>query len=248
MPISGAALTESDSGQRPTLADVPGWFRPIDRSLFRLVLAWQVANEPPGDLVELGCYLGKSAIVIGESVQPDETFTVCDLFGDRATDAANAAENDASYATLNREQFERNYLQFHPHLPVVLQLPTSHILDHVAADAARFVHVDASHLYEHVVTDIASAATMLREDGIVVFDDYQTPHTPGVAAAVWGATALGGPVPIALTAKKWYGTWGDPTTMRDVIETWARANSDCTVRTQTIAGHNVLRLNQPRHS
>jgi predicted O-methyltransferase YrrM len=225
-----------------TADDIPGWFPRLDRDLFRAALAWQVANQPPGDLVELGCYLGKSAAVIGESLQPTETFTVCDLFGDASDDLANAKENRKSYKTLGREQFEQNYLKVHPSLPVVLQMPSSEILQHVEPGSARFVHVDASHLYEHVVHDVASARRLLRPDGLAVFDDYRSTHAPGVAAAVWIAMANDGLKPVALTGKKWYGTWGDPTRMRRFIREWAEEQPKVSVGIQAIAGHRVLRI------
>lgn len=238
-----ATFAEYDYGRSlaPRVDDIPGWFRPVDRDLFRGLLSWQVANEPPGDLVELGCYLGKSTVVMGEALQPGETFTVCDLFGQEPTDVANATENSYSYRTLDREQFERNYLRFHPQLPVILAMPTSEILDHVKPGTARFVHVDASHLYEHVVTDIASARRMLRPGGIVIFDDYRSGHTPGVAAAVWGAMVTEGLIPIALTGKKWYGTWDDPAPTQNVIREWARTTG-YRVGVQMIADHEVLRV------
>jgi Methyltransferase domain len=218
-----------------TADDIPGWFPNVDRDLFRTVLAWQVANEAPGDLVEL----------VGESLRPGETFTVCDLFGETPADESNAAENEVSYP-FNRQQFERNYLRFHPELPVILQMPTSQILEHVEPGTARFVHVDASHLYDQVVVDVFSARRMLRPAGIVVFDDYRANHTPGVAAAVWTAMANDGLRPIALTRKKWYGTWGNPAPARKFLQRWAKADPNLRVGAPVIADHKVLWIMQKR--
>jgi predicted O-methyltransferase YrrM len=243
--LIGEKLAAARAARLKTPDDIPGWFRPLDRDLFREILAWQVANQPPADLVELGCYLGKSAVVMGESLQPTETFTVCDLFGSETDDVENATENSVSYKTLDREQFERNYLQFHPALPVVLQMSTAEILDHVAPNSARFIHVDASHLYEHVVADISAARTMLRPGGIVVFDDYRSAHAPGVAAAVWSAMVSDGLIPFALTPKKWYGTWDNPAAIRRHIRQWATADPSKRVTAPVIAGHRILRLREP---
>ncbi|MGW7351461.1 hypothetical protein [Streptomyces sp. NPDC054784] len=41
---------------------VPGWFDEVAAALLRGVPAAQ-RDEPPGDLVELGGYLGRSAVV-----------------------------------------------------------------------------------------------------------------------------------------------------------------------------------------
>jgi predicted O-methyltransferase YrrM len=244
--LGETSVTRSRSPRPKTPEDIPGWFRPVDRDLFRMVLAWQVANQPPGDLVELGCYMGKSAVVIGESLQTTETFTVCDLFGGETPDADNASENQGSYNLLNREEFERNYLLFRQPLPVVLAMSTADILDYVEPHSARFIHVDASHLYEQVAVDIASAKIMLRPDGVVVFDDYRSAHAPGVGAAVWRAMMMDGLVPIAVTPKKWYGTWGDPRAVRRSIREWAKADPTKRVSGPVIDGHRVLRIAEPR--
>jgi hypothetical protein len=225
-----------------TIDDIPGWFPAVDKDLFQTLLAWQVANEAPGNLVELGAYLGKSAVVMGEAQQPGEVFTVCDLWGAEADHADNSAENDVYYSTLDREQFERNYLRFRPALPEVVQRPSAAILDYVKPGSARFVHVDASHLYEHVAVDVVSARTMLRPGGIVVFDDYCSQHTPGVAAAVWGAMLNAGLKPIALTRKKWYGTWDDPAVARKIVQDWIDNHERYGIEYQEIAGQEVYRI------
>ena len=95
--------------------------------------------------------MGKSAIMhAAPTCAAEETFTVCDLFDSEAPDEANEREMRGSYSTLTRRAFEANYLSFHDELPRVLQAPTTVVPDEVAAGSCRFVHVDASHLYEHV--------------------------------------------------------------------------------------------------
>ena len=166
------------------LRDVPGWFPPLDQMLFSWFLQRQ---EKPGDLLELGAYMGKSAILLGQHLRDGERFTVCDLFGGEAPDGANRAETTKSYASLTRQAFERNYLSFHDALPRVIEGPTSVVPGEVAPDTCRFVHIDASHLYEHVHGDIGAAREILLPDGIVVLDDFRSEHTPGVSVAVWEA-------------------------------------------------------------
>ncbi|MDH6580138.1 class I SAM-dependent methyltransferase [Kitasatospora sp. MAP5-34] len=191
--------------------DVPGWFWKVDQEAFGWLLDQQTAAGTTGDILELGTYLGRSAVLLGSHLQPGEKFTVCDLFDSTAPDEENAAEMVMSYRkTLTRQAFETNYLAFHERLPEVIQAPTSVLADgRIKAGSCRFVHVDASHLYEHVAGDIQVARAALAEDGLVVLDDYRSPHTPGVAAAVWEAVAVHGLRPVCLTPEKFYGTWGD---------------------------------------
>ncbi|WP_327355688.1 class I SAM-dependent methyltransferase [Streptomyces sp. NBC_01304] len=199
----------TDTLPRPTsLAEVKGWFFPADQLLFDWFLARQQARDVHGDLLELGAYMGKSAIFMGGYLRTEETFTVCDLFDSPALDDPNSREMNRSYATLTRRAFESNYLSFHDELPKILQGPSSIVTDHVAENSCRFAHIDASHLYEHVHSDIEAAAQLLGPDGIVVLDDFRAEHCPGVAAATWGAVATTGLKPLCITGTKFYGTWG----------------------------------------
>lgn len=231
-----------------TWYDVEGWFRWIDFCLFEAVLKSQ-RDSAPGSLVELGCYLGKSTVVIGDYWRPGEDFVVLDLFGDTSAlgddsgDRANVRETEKSYnKTLTRERFEANYLALHDQLPTVVQAPSSQIVDHVADGSVRFLHIDASHLYPHVIVDTRNAARLMRPGGVVSFDDFRAEHTPGVSAAVWEAVATLGLVPVALTPTKFYGCFSEPEQARAAIGAMLEGNDRLWSETQEIAGHPVYRI------
>jgi hypothetical protein len=227
-----------------TLDDVPGWFWPVDQQLFGWLLDEQSRAGVSGNLLELGSYLGRSAILIGQHLQPGETFTICDLFDSDAPDGENAAEMHMSYReTLTRAAFERNYLAFHPALPTIVQAPTSALADgRIPADSCRFVHIDASHLYEHVAGDIRTAKDALVKGGIVVLDDFRSPHTPGVAAAAWEAVFTLGLHPVAVTPEKLYGTWADPEPLQEELLRLGGDVPECYMDVDVIAGRRVVRL------
>lgn len=192
------------------MAEIPGWFDRTDETLFRWFLT---RDGESGDLAEIGPYLGKSAVVIGEHVKPGETFTVIDLFGEPAPDDSNTKENAGQYGSLTRERFEANYRAALGTLPVIVQAPSSELPKHASHGTHRFVHVDGSHLYGQVREDIESARLLLSEDGVVVLDDIASSHTPGVWAAAWEAVVTGGLLPIMVSEHKLYATWGR-------FETW----------------------------
>ncbi|MFE7561339.1 class I SAM-dependent methyltransferase [Kitasatospora sp. NPDC057500] len=224
---------------------MPGWFFRLDQEAFRHLLSAQTEAGLTGDILELGSYLGRSAVLLGEHLGPGERLTVCDLFDSAAGDADNDAEMSMSYrSSLTRRGFEANYLAFHPELPTIVQAPTSVLADGRIPDGScRFVHVDASHLYEHVAGDIEVARRALAEDGLVALDDYRSEHTPGVSAAVWQAVFTAGLRPVLLTPMKFYGTWGDPEPVREVLLARDWRAEGFTVDEDAIAGRRVLRLN-----
>ncbi|WP_031035057.1 class I SAM-dependent methyltransferase [Streptomyces sp. NRRL F-5650] len=223
------------------LNDVPGWFWPLDQVLFSWFLERQERLGTPGDLLELGAYLGKSAILLGHRLRDGERLTVCDLFGAEPPDAANRAEAAKSYSSLTRQAFERNYLSFHDTLPTIVQAPSSAVADEVAPGSCRFVHVDASHLYEHVEGDIGAARELLGPDGIVVLDDFRSEHTPGVAVAAWEAVLNRGLRPVCLSSQKLYGTWGDPEPAQEELLAALRGRDDISVTVEHAAGHRLVR-------
>lgn len=224
------------------LDDVPGWFPVLDQTLFAWFLERQESAGLRGDLLEVGVYMGKSAIFTGRHLQDGERFTVCDLFEGDAPDEANHAEATKSYSSLTRRAFEENYLSFHTALPRVLQGPSSLVPGEVAARSCRFVHIDGSHLYEHVRDDITAARDALLPGGVVVLDDFRSEHTPGVSVAVWEAVLNNGLRPVCLSTQKLYATWDDPEPVQEQLLAMVRERDDLHLSVQHAAGHRLVRV------
>lgn len=230
-------------------ADLPGFFRWIDRHVFAALLKSQ-QDSPLGTLVELGTFQGKSAVIIGDFHRPGERFVALDLFGredlltEDASGAANRSENREQYANLQREQFEQNYLALHSTLPEIVEGLSGEIVDHVAPGTARFIHVDAGHLYNQVREDVVNVKSLLRPGGLVAFDDYRTPHTPGVSAAVWQAVFQDGLIPVALTPQKLYGVYDDPSPYQETLRAFVRDDPRMRwwMEEQQVLGRPLLRL------
>jgi hypothetical protein len=221
------------------VVSVPGWFDRLDIAAFRFVLGEQARRGQRGDLAELGVFLGQSAVLVGSYQAAGETFTVVDLFEDVAPDAPSASENAAWYDGLSQARFEASYVDLHGDLPVVVRGPSRAIRDQAAPGRHRFVHVDASHVYDNVVEDVATARLLLAPDGVVVFDDYRSSHTPGVAAAVWPALR-DGLVPFLATPAKLYATWDDAGGWPAAVLSWL-PSSGFAWEIQQIAGLPVAR-------
>jgi hypothetical protein len=223
-----------------TSQKIPGWFNPLDESLFNFFLEAESHQGNRGNLLELGAYLGKSAVVIGTHLRKDEVFTVVDLFEAPAPKADNASENQQQYSSLTQRAFERNYLGHHATLPIVLRMTTAQAASHLVQGSYRFIHVDASHIYEHVAGDVEIARKAINRDGIAVFDDYRAAHTPGTAAAIWGAVAQKGLMPIVITPNKLYGTWGAATNWTNAVREHL-SSQDYRYEIQEIKGQPVVR-------
>ena len=227
---------------------VPGLLEDIDFLLFDWLLRDQATRDVKGDLLEIGAFQGKSAIVIGPHARDAEQFIVCDIFEDSTSDAANDEENADSYRDLTRRSFEDNYRRFVPRPATIVQELSTNIRDHVPDGTVRFAHVDGGHMYDVIKADVESISHLLVEGGIVAFDDFRAQHTPGVAAAVWEAVASAGLLPICVTDAKFYGTWSQPTAdeTRARLHGWLAAHADVRTGEQSVHGHPLLLVANPR--
>jgi len=226
------------------LSAVPGWFRSTDQHVFSWLLGFQNRKKWEGTLLELGTYLGKSAILLGDFLKDAEKFVVCDLFDEVATADDVSDKERSDYRGLSQAKFEDNYLQFHSQLPEIIRDFSSKISQVLPNNTCRFVHIDGSHEYEHVSVDADSAKNLLSQIGVVAFDDYRSAHTPGVAATVWKNVLDSGLQPICITGAKFYGTWGSEADAykAEIIKQVARTNG-ATCETQTVYdGIEIIRI------
>jgi hypothetical protein len=115
------------------------------------------------------------------------------------------------------------------------------VTDHAPHGSHRWVHVDASHLYEYVRQDLASSRTLLNDQGVLVCDDIRSEHTPGVAAAVWEAVVNDGLNPLVISHAKVYCTWSDPDPWKQRLAAWL-PTSGFSWELQAVAGRDLFRV------
>jgi hypothetical protein len=177
---------------------IPGWMHTLDLEVFDSILGHQLDAGIRGDILEIGSFHGKSAIVCGYGLRPNETLTVCDIFGD-ISDVP--LEGTDPYDGLTVDLFLEQYGRFHTKQPDVRSMPSSRLkLDR----DYRFIHIDGGHAYEVVRDDIHLCVQYATADCVIALDDFRTSHTPGVSAAVWEATYKGILYPFLLTETKLY--------------------------------------------
>jgi len=190
------------------LKGIGGWLDRNDFTALQAVTAVQRIAGTTGDVLEIGGFKGRSAVVLADGLAPGEALHVCDPFEDPTGSSANDSENESSYASLSRQEFDANLARFPVARPVIHQCISSDLPGQVEPGTYRLVHVDGSHLEDPVRFDISLARDLLGAGGIIVLDDFRSPHTPGVALAVWEAVHAG-LTPILTTTMKLYGAW-DP--------------------------------------
>jgi hypothetical protein len=248
---------DGENRRRPTIDEyvarmhelVLGWFDDVDAAMFRTIDRVHRSVGVEGDLLEIGAYLGKSAILLGYLLRPQEHLVVCDLF--TTEDLDPELDPDAAfYGALSRSVFEENYAKFHERPARVIERSSTALADEGLGRSFRIAHVDGSHRYEIVCQDIATALELVVDGGIVVVDDYRTvPHALGVAAAVWKAVTDGKLIPVLATPQKLYGcSLSDRNTTATMLRRWALENASLRGVRQEVAGHEVVVLAPPLQS
>jgi hypothetical protein len=207
--------------------DVPGFLDALDAALFLRLAEIQARRDTRGHLLEIGVWYGRSAIVLGSLKREDEELHVCDLFETPPPDAAGRrelAEHDVPLEGPSRAQFEAAYERVHGELPVVHQCASSMLsARELGPNQFRFIHIDGSHKYEAVLSDIALARELAADECVIVFDDFSNLGHLGVAAAVWPSVVTSEVEPFACTPTKLYTTLEKPHAVayRDAVERFA---------------------------
>ena len=183
---------------------IEGWLSVHDVVVFATLLEMQDFFKIEGNLLEIGVYQGKSAVLIGKFLKSNEKFEICDIFG-ASTDGENSNEIFSSYNNLSRILFEKNCTLELGYIPKIHECKSLELRDNLISGIYRFIHIDGSHLYSHVKHDIELAVGIVTDsDGIIVIDDFRSQHTLGVTKAIWQFVESRALSPILVTPTKMY--------------------------------------------
>lgn len=177
---------------------VAGWFEQVDADVFLAIMT----RQDYGDVLEIGTYLGDSAIPMGDAVRDGERFVVCDLWEDVFVTDGLDPKDVMHYKGLTLDRFLANWDRLHGWRPDIRKCD-SLFLD-LTNREFRFCHIDGCHMYEYVTADIKLAAAHTSGFGVLAMDDYRREHVPGVGAAIWHLQQQGVIFPFLSTANKLY--------------------------------------------
>jgi predicted O-methyltransferase YrrM len=160
------------------LRNVRGAFTLDDAGHFLLTLRMQTHQGLTGDLLEIGSYHGRSTAVMCQALAPGETIHVCDAFDNEgASEFAVKPTPEVLMRNIRRINpgFADDRIVIHNCLSQQLRLP--------AEQKFRFIHIDGGHDDATCYSDLQLAHAHVMEKGVIVVDDYQHPHYPGVTTA-----------------------------------------------------------------
>jgi len=150
-----------------SIADgIEGMLSPFSMAAMDSVLAFQAETGIGGDIVELGVLRGKSAAILAGRLSGSERLHLYDIadYFDKSALAATGANISYNVAS-------------------TLDLRNRHFRDR--RRAIRFCHIDASHMFEPTMHELALADYMLAEDGVLCLDDYTNLNYSQILAATF---------------------------------------------------------------
>ena len=193
------------------MGDIHGAFHHPDPYVFEAISADQSERGVVGDVLEIGSYQGRSAIVLGYLLGKGETLHACDSFrAPNAEDPDFLARTIDWYETYSQTIFEENYLRFHEELPAIYPHTSLELAGKLELKSFRFVHLDGSHAAEALQSDISLVKDILIDDGVIAFAQFRSTHTLEVAAAAWREVASLAVFPICATETYLYASVSRP--------------------------------------
>ena len=181
---------------------IPGFFYVADFMLFDFILAHQLDSGVAGDMLEIGVFRGKSAILMGCGLRPDERLIACDLFEEVMSHEDLSVKHRTTYGGLDVAEFYRHWDRYHSRRRLDVRICDSAQLTELPP--LRFTHIDGCHNYQCVRGDITLAAKHTGPRGVISLDDYRIAEEPGVTAAISEAVAAGELFPFCASDMKLY--------------------------------------------
>ena len=163
---------ERFSGALEAALSIQGFTRPIELSLlYHLALL----GRDPGDVVEIGSYLGRSTVVLARAVADAGLGRVVAVDPHKgALGWGEPRETDKEFLT----NIAASGVDEHVDL---MQATSVEAARQWGGGSVRMLFVDGWHSYEAVMEDVLAWAPFLTPAPVVVFDDYPD---PGVRAAI----------------------------------------------------------------
>ena len=158
---------------------IPGWFPLVDYELMEIVGDFQESVSIKGHILELGCYKGKSSILLGKLLGQSEELILVDLFEEIG---ASSVMDTPLYKGLTQKTLERNLKLFQVEA-TILKIDSGNIAESTETRAFRLIHIDAGHTYEPASKDLDSALHIMQEAGVIILDDYRNISFPGMWVA-----------------------------------------------------------------
>lgn len=159
-------------------------------------MRYQRSRNLSGDLLEIGVYHGRYFVELCQELGPRECAVAIDIFETATPTIDGSAQG-------NIHAFNENLDRYAPATPCITiikdsaLLTTGEVLTRMAEfkdpHPFRFISIDGSHDYDHVIHDISLGEVLLTPGGVIAIDDWHpsgNKQWPEVEKAISDAVAI----------------------------------------------------------
>ena len=161
-------MTSQLQRYRSEFGDVEGFFVPEAQAAWDFLLGCQNDMRVPGSFVEIGVWKGKSAYLGALHCSKENRIGLVDIQDIGSVSERIKALNGAAVSTFIGKS---------------IAFAQSSIVRELGP--ARWFHIDGDHTGYATTTDLATATSMLGDQGISVVDDFFNPRYPQLTGAVY---------------------------------------------------------------
>ena len=138
------------------------WFGITGKSNFEKYVLPLIAQDRPLNFLEVGCYEGRASVWMLENTNAE--LTVIDTF-------KGSKEHDLEFEKTLLERFDENTKEYRSRILKLVGTSREHLkrLDNEHYD---FIYIDGSHQASDVLEDAILSFPLLKEGGVMIFDDY----------------------------------------------------------------------------
>jgi hypothetical protein len=150
-------------------SQVPGFITNQSVALWDAFLCYQAENHLLGDMVEIGVYKGRSALISSLHLREQEKFVLIDgtPWIEEARQHLDPILNSRGY-----------YIE---KISYDLDIGSFEDIRH----KCRWIHIDGEHTGRAVINDLEFCEQMLSNNGILILDDFFNPMYPQLAEAAF---------------------------------------------------------------
>lgn len=159
-----------------------GWFDLAEA----IAIQMAVKQLPNGaQVVELGCFQGKSSVAIASVLPPEGRLFCVDMFRGMILQPGQVKPPIEEVIRINVTAFENNIEKFGVKEKVdFVVMSTTEAANKFEANSIDLLFIDADHSYEGVMADLQNWYPKLKAGGWLFCDDYGVENFPGVARAI----------------------------------------------------------------
>ena len=188
---------------------VQGWLTETAIALMRDIARIQRTHDVVGPVCEIGVHHGRLFILLHHLTNPGERAVGWDLFEHQEQNVDRSGKGDRARLMFNLQRHGADMSRVTVHTANSLDLTPSAIVEACGAPP-RIFSVDGGHTPEITRSDLHLAAESIREDGVIVLDDFFNETWPGVAEGACRYMGAGAPlIPVAIGGNKFIFTRSD---------------------------------------